>query len=302
MWLKSSLPYVTRLFVGLTFVLSAILKFISVDSFELYIYGFDVLSLWMASLLSRGVLFVEMCLGIALIANVYRRWINILVAGLLCAFTLFLIALVMAGTDGNCHCMGDAFELSPAKSIVKNILLLSLLYYSAKKNSPQIFATRRRQLIAMSVIALGSLIFAFAKLPYGLAKKKETLYNAEKFREWVKTQQIEEELHQHHSVIAFFSTSCRHCRMAMSKMEVCRKKYPDTPVRWVVWGSDSTLNAFLSDTKIEEQKHTFLDPKDMMPITEFNIPLLLFLEKDSVLKCMSNASFDESEVLDFLAK
>lgn len=298
---------VCRCLLGLSFIASAILKFVSVDSFELYIYSWDVMPLWLASWFSRAVLFVEMSLGLSLLVGFYRKIVDGLVCAVLGGFTIFLFGLLIAGVDGNCHCMGESFELSPAQSIAKNLVLFMLLYFSTKSIEPNFLQKPRIKPTLLVLVILASAVFALAKLPYGLGPKKVTVYNDEKLHEWMAAEHLEDDFRSDRSILAFFSTSCRHCKMAMSKLEVCLKKttkgkssFSSIPVRWVVWGSEESLDSFMKTNDISEQTHTFLDPKDMMPITEYNIPLILFLEKDSVVSCMSNASFDESVVLEFL--
>ena len=66
----SKLNSAIRIGIGGMFVIAAILKLISVDEFEIYIYSFDIFGFVATSLLSRLLIAGELILGVFLIFKI----------------------------------------------------------------------------------------------------------------------------------------------------------------------------------------------------------------------------------------
>lgn len=290
--------YTSRCIVGALFLLSAILKFISIESFESYVFSFGFFSLKISSYLSRFLLFAETSLGILLITTVGKKWVDYLCYSLITLFSFFLFYLLYVGDDGNCHCMGETFSLTPLQSLLKNVWLLLLLLFGSKCKPFQI----KRDRLIIVLVLIASFVFAFIKLPVGLGQYKETKFNEQAYHK------LQEEYHELKAldeedkvVLCFFSVKCKHCKMAMRKLEVCLKKADIQPtVQWVVWGDDVGLQKFIEETRVTPQSHFYLTPIKLMPVTEYNVPLILFMQHGEVKAKMSNATFDETACVTFL--
>lgn len=283
--------YLSRCLLGLSFLLSAVLKFISLDSFETYVFSLDFCGLVLSSFLSRGLLLVEAFLGIMLMTTMFRKKVDLASFSLLAFFSVFLIYLIVIGEDGNCHCMGETFSFSPIQSLCKNVLFFILLCFATK--SPE-FPIKKTVLWTLLVFVV-SAVFAFVKLPIGIIPPKETKFNEELYVQLEKRHEDLQVLRTEDRVaVCLFSVKCKHCKAAMRKLEVCRKESSENiPIQWIVWGDDEGLEKFLAETSVQQQPYFFLEPIQLMPITEFNIPLFLFFEKGKVVGKMSNATFDE---------
>lgn len=122
------LRLVVRISLGLMFVVSAILKLITIDTFELYIYSFHFLNFFLSELLARGVIMLELVMGILMIIQVDYKWIWRLALAVTAAFTLFLVYVVLFRNDDNCHCFGDIIEVDPLTSIFKNLFIMALFF------------------------------------------------------------------------------------------------------------------------------------------------------------------------------
>ncbi len=285
--------FVSRLLLGLVFVLSSVLKFLSLEGFESYLFSFDVFSLTICSYGARLLLFGEMALGLLLMTTLYKRFVEWVALGVLLFFSVFLAFLWILGSDGNCHCMGETFDMSPQLSLVKNVVLLVLLYFSTW--SLQLNIPWRRMFL--SLLLFSSFVYAFIlKLPFGLRTERPIHFDEQMYRELVMTRPVLQEIQKKDfAVVCFFSVKCIYCKHAMRKLQVLLNNCPKASVQWVVWGTEAGLAKFIEETNITTQPYFFLDPRELMPITGNRIPILLFLQKGKIVGKMSNGSFDDEE-------
>lgn len=115
--------YVLQCLLGLAFVVSAILKLISVDEFELYVFSLGFGSFDLSTMAVRLLIVGEAILGIGLILDAWHSWICWLTALVLSAFSCFLIWRWSIGDESNCHCFGELMNLNPWQSLIKNAFL-----------------------------------------------------------------------------------------------------------------------------------------------------------------------------------
>ena len=116
-----------RLLLGVFFIGTAVLKLLSIDSFEVYIYSFGIVNFITTTFLSRLLIFIELLIGISLVLNICHRQIWWLTMLMMAGFILFLVYAAIFRNDSNCHCFGNLVELNPLQSIVKNIIVIALL-------------------------------------------------------------------------------------------------------------------------------------------------------------------------------
>ena len=102
---KERLFYGCRVLVGLFVIVSAVLKFFSIDAFELYVFGLEIFSLNVSFFFVRLLLAFEFSMGVALLSNQYRRLVDFLAYGILAVFSVFLIVQIANGYSGNCQCI-----------------------------------------------------------------------------------------------------------------------------------------------------------------------------------------------------
>ncbi len=123
---------VAQLLMGMLFVVSAVLKFITIDSFEIYVYSFGLVGLTTSFYLSRLVIAAELLLGAALISHRHRRFTLMASLLFLVCFILFLAYAHLSGRTDSCHCFGELFPFSPVESILKNAVLIVLVLFAYK--------------------------------------------------------------------------------------------------------------------------------------------------------------------------
>ena len=130
---------VIRLLLGALFIVSAILKLITIDTFEVYVYSFHIMSFTLAEVAARCLIALEFVTGCFLVAKVQYRWAWWLATLMTAGFTLFLVYVVLFRNDANCHCFGDLIPVEPLHSIFKNIAILALLVFAYKQSESRPF-------------------------------------------------------------------------------------------------------------------------------------------------------------------
>ncbi len=140
-----------KVLLALFFLVSALAKFIGIDSFEIYLYSLHLLPLTACQVLARVVVAGELWLAIVLLSGHRHRFaLHCLLLALL-LFTGVLALLALRGHSDNCHCMGELMAFSPMQSILKNaVLLLGALFVRRYDDG---ITPPRRWVIILLVIA-----------------------------------------------------------------------------------------------------------------------------------------------------
>ena len=120
---------IVRILLGMVFVPSSVLKLMSLDSFELYIFSFNLMDFALTGIAARLLIAAEMILGVALICKFEYKWSWWLGMLMTLGFTFFLVYVVIFRNDANCHCFGDLIEIDPLHSIYKNIAMMALFIF-----------------------------------------------------------------------------------------------------------------------------------------------------------------------------
>ncbi|MCK9156593.1 MAG: DoxX family protein [Paludibacteraceae bacterium] len=289
-----------RVLLGVTFIVSSLLKLNSIDSFGLYIFGFNWFSMNASMILSRLLVGFEVFLGIALIINRWNRIVNLLTITTLSVFTVFLFYLVIIGDEANCHCFGDIVNFSPVESIVKNIVLF-VLFYFARQSEP--FHWSHASLVIPMLFLLSLAMPFFVNLPEFWMEEKTVSYDNESLTEFLNQENIPVDLKKGKRIVCFYSTVCSHCRIAAKKMDIMAEKIsiPDSVFFWGVYDSKGKLDEFLSSKNIKEHDYVLLDSK-IFSITHGRLPLILLMRDGHVEEMMSNQTLTEEKVFSFMSK
>lgn len=137
----TKLASVLKILLGAVFIFSAVSKYVTIDSFEIYVYSFGLFPLVMCFYLSRLLIAAELLLGIALISHRNHRFTSITSLLFLLFFVGFLVYAHLIGRTDNCHCFGDLLPFNPVQSILKNavmiVVLLFIYKYSAQDWHPR---------------------------------------------------------------------------------------------------------------------------------------------------------------------
>ena len=297
---------VLRIIIGLVFVASAILKYISVDIFDLYVFEHNLFSVSVTETLTRLLITVELVLGILFIFNIHARFVYKCVLFILAGFTVYLLLLpYFFDVDiTNCHCFGSAIVLSRWESIGKNVILLFLMIFVSPK-----FSTCKKwhtwvtitlgmvTLIVLMVINAPNYLYILVhkhKVQVDIPLYESSLLNSGKETEFTTGKQI----------ICMYSTGCPYCKRAALKLHLILKnnQLPEDQIKVIFWSGtpDSVIHSFFSVQKIPELEYTTFRVDSFLNITSGSMPVLLFSDNGTIVQKSNYISLNEKEVVEFL--
>lgn len=295
---------IIRICIGVFFIVSAILKLLSIDNFELYIYSFNLLSFPLCGLAARGIIASEILAGILLIIKVKYKaawWLTLL---MLIGFSCLLVYVILFRDDSNCHCMGDLVELKPAVSLIKNIVTIALLWL-IRKEEDYPFKWRNWALAGSLVAAF---VPPFALFPtdsvYNLFSRSNNLdYNETAFNGLMADTSMQNlRLENGNFIIGVISSGCPHCKTGCLKLsEIVNKNQLDTNrVLFFVWGDSSSVEHFKKETQTEIFQYSAINPIVAVQISNGTFPKYLFMTDGNVVKTADSRHLTEKSVKEHL--
>ena len=313
---------ILRIGIGGMFVIAAILKLMSIDEFEIYIYSFNVLSFLLTSFVSRIIIAGEFILGLFLILKINYKFTWNATMIVLILFTLFLIYVAIFRNDTNCHCFGELVELSPVESIIKNVIAMILLSidkwtnlkpqsskFNAQSSTLKVqrskFNVQSSKLKVQSslLIATSTLLIVFVVSPpdviynkiYSEEKEISSYVLQESFDDIVKINFENDtivldstavlETRERNLMIAIVSSGCKYCHLGVKKLSmIMKRKGTDTGnVNIFIWGSDDGILNFIKETDTEDLSYWKINPRQAIEITYGRFPVFIWLEDGEIV-------------------
>ena len=291
---------IIRLLLGVFFISTAVLKLLSIDSFEVYIYSFGIVNYITVTFLSRLLIFIELLIGISLIFKIYFRQVWWLTMLIIASFTLFLIYAAIFRNDSNCHCFGSLIELDPSQSIIKNIITIVLLLFIRKEQSHDYKPLMRKWLIGISIAV--SIIIPFVLVPmdviYNKIHSEKENINTVAFYESL-SDSTYRELQQGRYLINYALAGCKFCRLGAEKLVLMVEKHniPHEKIKFVVGGNDDAISKFIEKTNTSDYEHYKIPAPELMSITFGKFPLYVFLEDGKVVKAGDFRMIDDKVIM-----
>ena len=289
-----------RLLLGVFFIGTAVLKLLSIDNFEVYIYSFGIVNFVTVTLLSRLLIFIELLIGISLILKICFKqiwWLTIL---MMVGFTLFLIYAAIFRNDSNCHCFGDLIELDPRQSIIKNIITIALLFFIRKEQSLDYKPVLKKWLVGVSIAV--SFIIPFVLVPMDIIynriySEKENI-NTDAFYENLNDSAYVE-LHQGRYLINYALAGCKYCRIGAEKvtMMIDRHGISHDRLKFFIGGSDEAIDKFIETTGASDYQHWKIPAPQFMAITFGQFPLYVFIEDGKVMNAGDFRMVDDKLIM-----
>lgn len=295
---------VLRILLGLFFIATAVMKLLSIENFELYIYSFNLFGFGLTSVIARLVIAFELLVGAGLIAKIQYRKIWWLTMSMLIGFTLLLIYVAIFRHDANCHCMGDVVELSPVASIIKNIVVMALMLL-VRKEDDYFFKGKLAVGIAIVVAAL---VVPYGLFPtdgiYNMFSKNKTL-NTESFTEFMQdslTQTLQ--VDKGNYIFGYVSAGCGYCKLGTKKLNSIVDKNDLNTDRIVmfIWGKDETISTFKEETGAYDFRYSKLSPIQSIQITGGLFPTFVYVQDGKIVKVADLKGLEEKKIIDFIGK
>ena len=291
-----------RLLLGVFFISTAVLKLLSIDSFEVYIYSFGLFSYTLTTFFSRLLIFIELLLGISLVLKFYFRqiwWFTIL---MMVGFTLFLIYAAIFRNDSNCHCFGDLIELDPTLSIVKNIITIAMLFFIRKEENHDYKPVLRKWLLGISIAI--SIVIPFVLMPmdviYNRIYSEQENLNTEAFYESLSDSTFVE-IQKGRHLINYVLAGCKYCRIGADKVTMMFERHgvSHDKLKFIIGGSDEAISRFIEVTGTSDYEHWKIPAPQFMAITYGKFPLYVFIEDGKIVKAGDFRILDDETIESF---
>ena len=276
-----------RLLLGAFFIGTAVLKLLSIDNFEVYIYSFGLFSYTWTTFFSRLLIFIELLIGISLILKICFKQIRWLTMIMMAGFTLFLVYAAIFRNDSNCHCFGDLIELNPTQSIYKNIITIALLLLIRKEQSHNYKPLLRKWLVALTIVT--SFVISFVLLPmdiiYNKIYSEKENVNTVAFYESLSDSTFVDLQHGRY-LINYALAGCKYCRIGAEKLTLMadRHQIPHDRIKFIIGGSDEAIALFIEITGTSDYEYWKIPAPEFMAITYGKFPLYVFIEDGKVVK------------------
>ena len=294
---------VLKVLLGLVFIVSAVLKLVDMDRFEIYVYSYHFFSLNCSFLVARAAFILELVLGISLISQVLHKlmWWGSMV--MLASYTLLLIYAFHIGRTDNCHCFGDFLQFDPKQSLIKNgvLMLLFLLVYRMES-----WKTPFRWLI-LCLAVMASTIAVFVISPpdnytSGYAPKQNL--QMELFNEMLDAAPLDSlNLHEGKQVVCFFSTGCEYCQLAAHKLSLMQQFYgfPTGRITYIFMGNEEGIISFYEQSESAHYRDVlYPDVALLLKAVDGNLPVIVLVEDGTVVHEYGFRNIREEEVRAFM--
>lgn len=299
------IKFIVRILLGAFFITTGILKLLSIDSFELYIYSFHLFNFNLCAVIARLIIAGEMLLGAFLIAKIlYKQtwWLTML---MMIGFTLFLIYVALFRNDANCHCMGDLVELNPAYSIIKNLVTIVLLLIIRKEEDYQ-FRGKVAVGVIAAVLALGAPFILFpTDSVYNLVLKSDSGVNEKQFGTFINDSTAQTlQIDKGNYILGFLASDCKYCKLSAKKINtMVEKNHLDTnKVVFMIWGNDSSVAKFKEETEATHFRYAKINPVEAIQLVNGQFPTYVFVKDGKPLEAVNIRGLNDKKIHDFLSE
>ena len=290
---------VLKVLLGLVFIVSAVLKLIDMDSFEIYIYSYHFFSLNASFIVARLAIILELVLGIGLVSHTLHKmywWGSMAMLG---GYTLLLIYALTLGRTDSCHCFGDFLQLDPKQSLIKNAVLMLFFLLIYKMES---WKTPFRWLILILAVMASSIAVFVISPPDNLTSNADPERNlqVELFDAMLDDAPLDSlNLHMGKQVVCFFSTSCDYCQMAAHKLSLMQQFYgfPKENITYLFMGTEEGVASFYEQSESAWYRDMlYPDVARMLKAINGNFPVIVFLEDGEVVHEYGFRNMNEAEI------
>ncbi len=291
-----------KVLLGLVFVVSAVLKVVDMDKFEIYVYSYHFFSLNASFFVARMAIVLELVLGFGLISHCFHKlmwWGSMAMLG---GYTLLLMyALVMGRTD-SCHCFGDFLQLDPKQSLIKNgvLMLLFLLIYRMES-----WKTPFRWLIFFLIIMASTIGVFVASPPDNLTSNFDPEQNlqTELFDAMLDDAPLDSlHLREGKQVVCVFSTGCDYCQMAARKLSLMQQfhGFPADRITYIFMGNEEGMAKFYDQSEsVPYRGVLYPDVVRLLKAINGKFPVIVLLDNGQVDREYGYRNMKEEEIREF---
>ena len=307
--------------LGLTFILSAVVKAVDIAAFAVQVSYFGVVrEPMLVRFAALSTVLVETAIAIALLVGWrLRGWTLRAVFAILVGFTgLILYAWAFRGLE-DCGCFGSFVKMTPPMSILKNLVIMALVAVAwigcrktkleavARAEQPRrVAVTKVLPATACSLLVLAAL--AYGNLRQGNAATPGTIPSLPYDRDRPFAQfQFEYEgfdwdLGVGQYFVALLSDTCEHCAAASEEMNEMLMVFPGMPpIIGLMLGDEETLQQYRE--QVDPQFPTILiDPLRFMQLLDDAPPRFFYVQDGKALRHWDEELPEEIELMELIAE
>lgn len=299
------LKTILRILLGAFFIATAVMKLLSLDNFEIYIYSFHIFNYLLCTVVARLVIMAELLLGFLLITKIQYKLTWWATMAMLVGFTLLLVYVAIFRNDTNCHCMGDLVQVKPSLSIVKNVVTLALLLLVRKEED--------YHFKGKIVVGILGLVAAFA-VPFGLFpmdsvwnlfEKNGQVINDERFHEFMQDSIAQSlDIDDGNYIVAYLASGCKYCKVSGKKIKsIVENNQLDTnKVVFFIWGKDESIEKFKEETGATQFKYVKIDPLTAIEVVNGQFPTYVYVKDGEKEKAVDIRGLVESDIVKHLSE
>ena len=278
------LLYALRFLVGGFFIFSGIIKLYPIESFELTLVDTSIIPWALSSWISRGLVAIEIFLGLGLFVNSkYLNKVLLATVSLTLFFSVYLVLLWFTrGNNVDCGCLGDLISMTPIESLIKNAILVLVLLFLMKANRG-FQKTYKWIILGLAVSAIAT---PFILNPIQLGRQTP---GQENFPYPLNVSIIPDEvrakvplnLEKDTYLLAFMSTTCKHCRVAARKLSLANSRMSLPSIHLFLIGPPEEIAAFQEESNSNFQ-YTFFKDNAFFKFCNGTLPTLIYVQNGQV--------------------
>jgi hypothetical protein len=291
--MKNVITLSLKVFIGLVFLLSAYSKLIAPGIVEIILVDHGIVSSReIAAVIVHLLVGFELALGLLFFQPYSIKKIVIPASFLfLIGFTVYLVYTGFILNDKqNCGCFGEMIKMPPVESIIKNIVLMGLLFVLYK------FVEEKKNYLVPVISLVLAVAFVFVAMPI----KSQKDFKFAKYTSFEGKGRVD--LSNGNKLVAILNLECDHCQNLVKELSALEKTATNFPETYALLFSEGnvSLDSF--------RKMTGFDfPYKMIGATEFfdligQSPPRIYWLQDGKLKEIWDKDFVENISKNFPVK
>lgn len=306
---KRSLAFLVSMAIGLFFIFSAYSKIPTLEQFGWRITETTFLNWTLSEWVARIIIGFEFFVGVLFLFHLRLKRVGIpLAMTMLIVFSSYLLYVIFVRKENiDCGCMGEWWPMTPMQSLIKNGVLITLLFLLRTIRFSWTFNY-------VKPVLWGSLLVCIL-VPF-LLSPPESIYIQPAERVMNKpiplsllyqsstNQAPPVELRKGKHVLLFLSLSCTYCKKAAQRFRVMKNKKPNLPVYAIMNGSPDELKAFIAETRMDNIPYTLFN--GAAEFAELNggpsLPTVKWVKDTTVVREPNYITVTEKEISEWLTQ
>ena len=267
------LSKIMQILLAITFIFSAYTKAIGPGFFEITLMDQGLApSRVFAGHMARFFIGLEFALGFLMLLPFYIKQLMQFTFLLLGGFTVHLTYLWAIGDNENCGCFGEMISMTPAQSILKNLVMLAVAF--------MVYKTTQNQHISKAV-PLGLTGATILSMWVFLPMPNQKDFTFDNFTQFESKGRVD--LSSGEKLIAIFNLDCEHCQEAATELGELERKHEDFPELYVLFYQEgsTTVEGFQSITR-SSSPYAFIDVNTFFDLIGDSPPRIYYLKNGSV--------------------